>query len=87
MSIADINEDNGRKVVSDLSKMYCQENILYLKCDVTDEESFLHVFSETFAKFGRLDIVFNNAGVADENNWSKMVDINFVRLHSNKNSL
>ena len=79
MSIADINEDNGTKVVTDLSKMFSQENIQYIKCDVTDEHSFRHVFSETIAKFGRLDIVFNNAGTGDESKWSKMVDINFVR--------
>lgn len=28
--------------------------------------------------FGRIDIVCNNAGISDEDNWRKMLDINLV---------
>ena len=80
VTIADINEDNGKKVLSELSKKFSEDSLLYVKCDVTDDESFRNVFSETVAKFGGrgLDILCNNAGVLDEKNWTKAMQVNYV---------
>jgi NAD(P)-dependent dehydrogenase (short-subunit alcohol dehydrogenase family) len=36
-----------------------------IPCDVTDEESVRHLFAETKAAFGRVDLLFNNAGVSE----------------------
>ena len=79
VSIADINEENGRNILSDLSQKYSKDSVIYVKCDVTDEGSLRHVFSETMATFGRLDILCNNAGIGDEKNPMKMIQINYVR--------
>lgn len=38
------------------------------------------VFEKAVTKYGKLDIVVNNAGVVDEKNWHKAVDINLVRI-------
>ena len=38
-------------------------NTLVLPCDVTDEVSVEAAFNEIVAKFGHLDVLFNNAGV------------------------
>ena len=38
-------------------------NALVLRCDVTDEVSVEAAFNEIVAKFGHLDVLFNNAGV------------------------
>ena len=35
-------------------------------------------FQRTTETFGTLDIVVNNAGILDENEWEKQVDINLV---------
>lgn len=37
-----------------------------------------HVFEKTKKEFGVIDIVCNNAGIDDPNNWRKMIDINLV---------
>jgi NAD(P)-dependent dehydrogenase (short-subunit alcohol dehydrogenase family) len=37
---------------------------LALECDVKDKSTIQHVVDETLAKFGRLDILINNAGVS-----------------------
>lgn len=39
------------------------ERALVLTCDVTDPASVRHVFDETVKAFGRVDLVFNNAGI------------------------
>ena len=43
----------------------------------------LGVFDTVRQKYGRLDIVVNNAGISGENkdNWETMVDINLVGIH------
>lgn len=35
-------------------------------------------FAKTADKFGGLDMVCNNAGIGNEKNWRKMIDINLV---------
>ena len=62
-------------------------NTLVLPCDVTDEVSVEAAFNEIMAKFGHLDVLFNNAGVGvpassiDElsvDAWRQCLDINLT---------
>ena len=38
------------------------KDTLAVTCDVTDPKSVAHLFAQTKEKFGRLDVLFNNAG-------------------------
>ncbi len=38
----------------------------------------LDAFQSTVEKFGRLDIVINNAGINNEKNWEKTIEVNLV---------
>jgi NAD(P)-dependent dehydrogenase (short-subunit alcohol dehydrogenase family) len=38
------------------------KNTLAVACDVADPKSVAHLFAQTKEKFGRLDVLFNNAG-------------------------
>lgn len=40
-----------------------EQNALCVVCDVTDPDSVRNLFNECQGKFGRLDVLFNNAGV------------------------
>lgn len=55
--------------------------------DVTDPDSVQQLFDETASKFGRVDVVFNNAGISAPGNlleemsadaWRKVVDVNLT---------
>ncbi len=55
-----------------------------IKCDVSDEESVKAAFDEVVKNFSRVDILFNNAGVAalgsvdemDKQVWDKVMSVN-----------
>jgi NADP-dependent 3-hydroxy acid dehydrogenase YdfG len=60
-------------------------NFLQLPCDVTDEAQVDSAFAATVERFGRIDVLFNNAGrmmpgaTIDETgytDWRAMVDVN-----------
>ena len=52
------------EVLNDLKKQYASEQLLILKLDVTIPEDIVCAFRTTKEKFGRLDVVVNNAGYA-----------------------
>ncbi|MFD4818936.1 SDR family NAD(P)-dependent oxidoreductase [Peribacillus butanolivorans] len=59
-------------------------NTLFVKTDVTNEEDIKQMINETVNKYGRLDIMYANAGVADDapahelsyERWKRTIDIN-----------
>lgn len=61
------------------------ENALVMPCDITDEQDVDQAFDKAVAAWGRVDALFNNAGVAllgktideiDVAEWRNLVDIN-----------
>jgi NAD(P)-dependent dehydrogenase (short-subunit alcohol dehydrogenase family) len=59
----------------------------FIKADVRDEGQMRRAFEETIARFGRLDIVFNNAGIATPQpgftritmeDWKRVLDIDLL---------
>lgn len=59
--IADINAAAGEAAAAELAERRTPS--LYVSCDVTREEEVHSLIDATLARFGRLDIVVNNAGV------------------------
>ena len=58
---------------------------IFIKCDVSDEESVKRMVNKTIEEYGRLDYAFNNAGIEGLSasthecttaNWDKTIDIN-----------
>lgn len=62
-----------------LTKTYAQM-VLTLPCDVTDESSVRNLVRETAARFGRLDVMINNAGLGGEKTVSEMTDDEWSRV-------
>ncbi|MBO9131044.1 SDR family oxidoreductase [Bacillus sp. 165] len=61
--IADINEEGGQKAVEEVSRELGSE-VLFIKTNVASYEAVVHLVERTVEEFGRLDIMFNNAGFA-----------------------
>lgn len=49
-----------------------------MRTDVTDNTNVEHSFELAKVKFGRIDIVIGNAGVADESNPQRTIQVNLV---------
>jgi NAD(P)-dependent dehydrogenase (short-subunit alcohol dehydrogenase family) len=59
--IAEWNEENGKQVEEDIVSN--GQQALFFQTDVSDEETIIALVDEVMARFGRVDVVFNNAGV------------------------
>ncbi|CAI9268265.1 unnamed protein product [Lactuca saligna] len=76
--IADIQDQLGQSVCEKIGT----SNSIYVHCDVTNEEDIKNAVDTAVTTFGRLDIMFNNAGVVDPIN-ARIIDnekTNFERV-------
>jgi NAD(P)-dependent dehydrogenase (short-subunit alcohol dehydrogenase family) len=82
--IADINLEGAQKVASSINQKGGKAEAVQL--DVTSAEDVQRLIEETVAKHGKLDLVFNNAGVAAGGeardlslaDWRRIVDVNLM---------
>ncbi|XVE61426.1 hypothetical protein DITRI_Ditri06bG0039000 [Diplodiscus trichospermus] len=61
--IADIQDELGHSLCKELGS---PETISYIHCDVTCESDVRNAVDLAVSKFGKLDIMFNNAGIVGE---------------------
>ena len=77
--------DEGAKVVGvDLEPVADVD--LSISCDVSDEDAVKAMYERTVAEFGRLDVLFNNAGISPDDDvsvldtslesWQRVQDVN-----------
>ncbi|GKB22643.1 secoisolariciresinol dehydrogenase-like protein, partial [Tanacetum coccineum] len=60
--IADIQDELGQHVCEDIGL----DNALFVHCDVTIESDVENAINTTLAKYGKLDIMINNAAIVDD---------------------
>ncbi|KAJ0028508.1 tropinone reductase-like 1 [Pistacia vera] len=58
--VADVQDNLGQALAEKLG-----ENVCYIHCDVSNEDDVINVVDTAVAKFGKLDIMYNNAGIID----------------------
>ena len=63
--VNDVNEPDGRRVADAIGEAGGEARFVY--ADVSSDEDTRRLVSETFERHGRLDIMVNNAGVAQRN--------------------
>jgi len=80
--IADINEVKGTKTVSEIIK--AGGEAIFNLLDVTHEESWKSLMKMTIQKFGKLNVIVNNAGISVAKDieattlkdWNAIMDVN-----------
>ncbi|KXJ18506.1 15-hydroxyprostaglandin dehydrogenase [NAD(+)] isoform X2 [Exaiptasia diaphana] len=74
--LVDINENKSEELIKKFNGEYGKDQTMFLPCDVSNQDQLEGIFTTTISKYGRLDIVCNNAGIIDEKNWMRTLDIN-----------
>ena len=82
VAIADILEDEGRKTEAEINETGGEA--LFARLDVTKEEEWRQAVEATVARFGKLDVLVNNAGISGSDDpdimstdaWDKLMEIN-----------
>lgn len=81
--MADIDMENCNKSAASINNKI--SNSAYpVKCDISSSEDVYHMVDYAFKKFGKIDILINNAAIAirgnitnmDESDWKTVIDIN-----------
>nr|GME08228.1 (-)-isopiperitenol/(-)-carveol dehydrogenase, mitochondrial-like [Ipomoea batatas] len=70
--IADIQDEKGVAVAESIGLDKCS----FVKCDVSEEEQVKAMVDWTVQKYGRLDVMFSNAGTAAPSD-QKILDLDF----------
>ena len=82
VSVVDLDETGGQEVVMTITDSGGQ--VLFIRCDVTNADDCRRAVRQTAEKFGRLDILFNNAGIIrrstlleiSEAEWDRVMAVN-----------
>lgn len=79
--------DHGQQLADELAGEHQQA--IFIKIDVTKTKAVQELIARTVENYGRLDIMFANAGIAadgpidelDESAWQKTIDINLTGVY------
>ncbi|MEK5231609.1 SDR family oxidoreductase [Lysinibacillus sp. FSL K6-0232] len=72
---ADINEEN-------LAKISELDNVEGIKLDVSSDDNWAEVMEAIIAKYGRLDILINNAGISSEKDPEQISQADWTMMHN-----
>lgn len=77
---------SNESLAKQTEKEFSNENLLIIKCDVSNEEEVINMFNNISTKFGKIDYLVNNAGTFIDNlikdfnidDFKKVLDINLL---------
>ena len=78
----DVLDDDGRQVEAEIAA--AGGEAVYVRLDVTDEDSWRETVGTAVSRFGKVDILVNNAGIASWNagddasveEWDRLMEVN-----------
>ncbi|MGD9346996.1 MAG: SDR family NAD(P)-dependent oxidoreductase, partial [Candidatus Aminicenantes bacterium] len=86
IAICDINESKGKAALSEIEALGPEAR--FYACDVTSDADCRSTVDQIFEDFGRIDILFNNAGIIwrksvtelTEDEWDAVLDVNLKAI-------
>jgi NAD(P)-dependent dehydrogenase (short-subunit alcohol dehydrogenase family) len=80
--VNDLNEDSGNQTAREISEQ--GGKAIYIQADVTDSASIKQMVEEVIQTYGRIDVLFNNAGISnvgalhevEPDTWDRIMSIN-----------
>ncbi|XP_025832270.1 15-hydroxyprostaglandin dehydrogenase [NAD(+)]-like [Agrilus planipennis] len=76
VELVDVNADLLQKAKEQIAKEFGPDKVDFTKADVTDKNQLEAAFKKAIQVFNQLDIVINNAGILDDVNYEKEIQIN-----------
>ncbi|HTF28386.1 MAG TPA: SDR family oxidoreductase [Flavitalea sp.] len=91
--LIDIDEEKGRKAEEQIKKL--GQDAVFCKCDISDKGQVLRAAEITKLRFGRADVLINNAGLevrgsilqCSEDDWDRLYDINLKGIYYMSNAI
>lgn len=90
LALVDYNKESLEKTKEEIGKLFPSVQVIAIVADVSNEEEVKNYVSETVKVFGRIDGLYNNAGIEgkqaamteyDVNIFKKVVDINLMGVY------
>uniref|UniRef100_A0A2H1WQ20 15-hydroxyprostaglandin dehydrogenase [NAD(+)] n=1 Tax=Spodoptera frugiperda TaxID=7108 RepID=A0A2H1WQ20_SPOFR len=81
--LLDIDKKTGNALQDELRQKYGKDKVKFVKCDVTDDGQFFKALEDAKKDNGYLDLLVNNAGVAEQDSFArirKLIEINITAL-------
>lgn len=86
--ITDVDEEKGRKLAKEINES--GGTAVFMKHNVADAKQTKEIINKIVEKFGKLDVAFNNAGIAGpslpiseypEEDWERVISINLLGVY------
>jgi NAD(P)-dependent dehydrogenase (short-subunit alcohol dehydrogenase family) len=84
LMLADLNAERGRATTDQIGRRSQDGQVAFEPCDVADSAAVRRLVDAAVQRFGRLDVLVNNAGYAvykgveetTEDEWRRVIDVN-----------
>ena len=82
--LASRDSSKGTKAAESISDLASNTRVQSIELDITSDESIAKAVDEVSSKYGRLDVLFNNAGIAyggesdPRTEWKKIYEVNVI---------
>ena len=80
IAMIDIRESAGKQAMETLNAEFGRNRAIFFRCDVASNFEFDDTFKKAINVLGGLEILVNNAGVIDETDFTKAIDVNVTAV-------
>ncbi|XP_032680013.1 15-hydroxyprostaglandin dehydrogenase [NAD(+)]-like [Odontomachus brunneus] len=80
VAIVDLPTTQGRKQATELEDKYGKGRAAFFPCDIADTKEVETTFKKILDAFGELNIVVNNAGLANDRRMEQTMEVNVMSL-------